>query len=238
MLPEISARRSLLEPRFRYLSPGSEGEKCRPLDHMWQTPFIHSVQTVITSKFHIYIKVCRFFLPSGTDLYALVLWIINNCACAFQKHWAQGWERLFKWFWFPYWHARYFSKHTYWKKKKIGHNLVPTYKIFVVFSLCSSQKKLKTKHYEQQLQKRKNNIRLAPCRKTGTVYKRWEKSSFSKGYSKAKWSKMINTRTKIPETTLLKPEELFYAANCSKTHLKFEKSLHVKNWQNWPFCKC
>ena len=33
MLPEISARRSLLEPRFRYLSPGREGEKCRPLDH-------------------------------------------------------------------------------------------------------------------------------------------------------------------------------------------------------------
>ena len=33
MLPEISARRSLLEPNFRYLSPGREGEKCRPLDH-------------------------------------------------------------------------------------------------------------------------------------------------------------------------------------------------------------
>ena len=33
MLPEISARRSLLEPSFRYLSPGREGEKCRPLDH-------------------------------------------------------------------------------------------------------------------------------------------------------------------------------------------------------------
>ena len=34
MLPEISARRSLLEPSFRYLSPGSEGEKFRPLNHM------------------------------------------------------------------------------------------------------------------------------------------------------------------------------------------------------------
>ena len=56
MLPEISARRSLLEPRFRYLSPGREGEKCRPLDHMWQIPFIHSVQFVITSNFHIYIS--------------------------------------------------------------------------------------------------------------------------------------------------------------------------------------
>ena len=26
---------------FRQLSAGSEGEKCRPLDNMWQTPFIH-----------------------------------------------------------------------------------------------------------------------------------------------------------------------------------------------------
>ena len=33
MLPEISARRSLLELSFRYLPPGREGEKCRPLDH-------------------------------------------------------------------------------------------------------------------------------------------------------------------------------------------------------------
>ena len=33
MLPEISTGRSLLEPSFRYLSPGRKGEKCRPLDH-------------------------------------------------------------------------------------------------------------------------------------------------------------------------------------------------------------
>ena len=32
ILPKISARRSLLEPSFRCLSPGREGEKCRPLD--------------------------------------------------------------------------------------------------------------------------------------------------------------------------------------------------------------
>ena len=41
MLPEISARRSLLEPSFRYLSPGRKGEKCRPLEHMRQIPLIH-----------------------------------------------------------------------------------------------------------------------------------------------------------------------------------------------------
>ena len=26
---------------------------------------------------------CRFFLPSGTDTYVLVWWVINNCACTF-----------------------------------------------------------------------------------------------------------------------------------------------------------
>ena len=63
IFPEISAQWSLLEPSFRYLSPGSEGEKCRPLNHMWQTLFIHLVQR-ITSHFYIYIKVYQFFFPT------------------------------------------------------------------------------------------------------------------------------------------------------------------------------
>ena len=54
MLPEISARRSLLEPSFRYLSPGREGEKCRPLDHTWQIPFVHSARLMIGSNSDIY----------------------------------------------------------------------------------------------------------------------------------------------------------------------------------------
>ena len=33
--PKISARLPLLEPDFRYLSPGSEGQKRRPLDHIF-----------------------------------------------------------------------------------------------------------------------------------------------------------------------------------------------------------
>ena len=53
MLPEISARRSLLEPSFRYLSPGREGEKCRPLDHTWQIPFVHSARLVVGSNSYI-----------------------------------------------------------------------------------------------------------------------------------------------------------------------------------------
>ena len=54
MLPEISARRSLLEPSFRYLSPGREGEKCRPLDHTWQIPFVHSAGLIVGSNSYIY----------------------------------------------------------------------------------------------------------------------------------------------------------------------------------------
>ena len=41
MLPEISARLSLLDQRFWYLLPGSDAEKSRPLDYMWEIPFIH-----------------------------------------------------------------------------------------------------------------------------------------------------------------------------------------------------
>ena len=41
MFPEISARQSLLicELSFRCLSPGSEGEKCRPLKPYVTDPF-------------------------------------------------------------------------------------------------------------------------------------------------------------------------------------------------------
>ena len=66
MLPEISARRSLLDPSFRYLSPGREGEKCRPLDHARQIPFIHSDRFLIQSNFSTYRKVYQLFHPSGT----------------------------------------------------------------------------------------------------------------------------------------------------------------------------
>ena len=39
---------------FRCMSPCSEGEKCRPLDHLWQIPFIHSTR-FITCNNSIYI---------------------------------------------------------------------------------------------------------------------------------------------------------------------------------------
>ena len=67
MFPEISTWASLLEPRFRYLSPGSEGEKCRALYHMRQTPFIHSARFLISSYFYIYVTVLKLFPPFGTS---------------------------------------------------------------------------------------------------------------------------------------------------------------------------
>ena len=44
------------ELRFRYQSSptGSEGEISRPLDHVWQIPFIHSARFVTSCNFHIY----------------------------------------------------------------------------------------------------------------------------------------------------------------------------------------
>ena len=40
---------------FRYLSPGSEGEKCQPLENLWQIPFTHSTRHLTCSNC-IYIK--------------------------------------------------------------------------------------------------------------------------------------------------------------------------------------
>ena len=77
---------------------------------------------------------------------------------------------------------------------------MPTYKIFVAFSLCASQNKLKTRVYYEQRRKSKNNIRVALCQKTagentphsknGTIFKRWQKWPFCKGFSRAKSSKL------------------------------------------------
>ena len=43
---------SLLEPSFRYLSPGSEGEKCRPPDHSRHIISCRNLICVITFDSH------------------------------------------------------------------------------------------------------------------------------------------------------------------------------------------
>ena len=101
------------------------------------------------------------------------------------------------------------------KTKQIDHNLVPTYKIFVAFSLCTPQNKLKTKGYEEQRRRTKtknqeqNHSRTMPENgreentshsKNGTIFKRWQKWPFCKGYGKAKWSQMVYAGTERPKT--------------------------------------
>ena len=84
MLPEISARRSLLEPSFRYLSSptGREGEISRPLDHMRQIPFIHSARFINVTNFYIYRTVLQIVSPCGTLRCVLMQSIFDNCARA------------------------------------------------------------------------------------------------------------------------------------------------------------
>ena len=90
--------------RFRYLSPGSEGEKCRPLDHTRQIPFIHSSRFMECSNFYIYSTVFfRLFPPFGALKFVLVWCIFRHCACTLDqgsepllkfccKYLAQGWS--------------------------------------------------------------------------------------------------------------------------------------------------
>jgi len=56
------------ELRLRYQSSptGREGEISRPLDHMWQIPFIRSTQYISCSHFYLNITVFWLFPPCGT----------------------------------------------------------------------------------------------------------------------------------------------------------------------------
>ena len=128
---------------------------------------------------------------------------------------------------------------------------MPICKIYVAFSLRTSQNKLKTKGYEEQGQKSKNNIRVALSQKTAgkerpeiqrmAQFLEGDKNGhFVKAVAKQighKWS-ILGLSLKIPKKHPLKSLELVYAENCSKTHLILEKRLNVENWQNWPISSC
>ena len=152
---------------------------------------------------------CRFFLPSGTNRYVLVWWVINNCACALSPRLRTIIQVILISILHMLARMVFFQAHLWKKKKKkkIGHNLVPTHKMFVAFSLCTSQNELKTKGYEVQRQSM-NNIRVALCRKTaGKKHPEFQKCHFLIGgknghFAKAiakqnghKWSQMVSTGT-------------------------------------------
>ena len=69
------------EPSFRYLSPGREGEICRPLDHRRQIPFIHSARLICSSNFYIYRAMFQLYPPRGTFKCTFVICIFGNGAC-------------------------------------------------------------------------------------------------------------------------------------------------------------
>ena len=81
-IPEISACGSLiLWAKFQIpVGPrsGREGEKCRPLDHMRQIPFINQAPFAFYTKisFYIYTKLFRFSLPCGIYI---VSWKTSIC---------------------------------------------------------------------------------------------------------------------------------------------------------------
>ena len=94
--------RFLSEPSFRYLSPGIEGEKCRPLDHLWQIPFIHSVQLIRASIFCINRLVFELFPLCGKFKEFAVLCILGNGACTLANIPFERSESLFELCCVPY----------------------------------------------------------------------------------------------------------------------------------------
>ena len=72
------------EPSFRYLLPGSEEEKCRPLNHMSQIPFIHSVRLINHSNIYSYDSAVIIFSMLCVQV-CLERHKIDNCACALKR---------------------------------------------------------------------------------------------------------------------------------------------------------
>ena len=129
----------------------------------------------------------------------------------------------------------FFQAHSSKKKNRLATIWCPPIKSLSLFFVYIA------KQIEHKRQKSKNSTRVALChetaeKKTPHVPKMAQfliggKNGHCRGYSKAKWSP--KTYRNYP----LKSLELFYAQNCSKTHLILEKCLDVEKWQNWPFCK-
>lgn len=85
MCPEISARWSLLWTKFQIpvaRQTGKEGSKCRPLEHMWRIPFIHSPRFIIDGNFYIYRTVLELYRPCGAFKCILARCMFDTCACA------------------------------------------------------------------------------------------------------------------------------------------------------------
>ena len=143
--PRYLPAKRFCELSFRYLtSPaGSEGEKCRPLDHMWQIPFIHSARFIYSINYCIYGTVFQIHPPCGTFKRVLVSRISYKCARALRKHSFQGSIPISKFCCVPYGTCRCILARGEWYvpmriccTNEIVQDLVSYHEIFIFFFLC------------------------------------------------------------------------------------------------------
>ena len=117
----------------------------------------------------------------------------------------------------------FFQAHLVKKRKQIGHNLVPTYKTFVAFSLNTWQNKLKTKDKKARTTLESQSARKRPGKKPHIpkmvqFLKGGKNGHFAKAIAKQnghKWS-ILGLCLKMPKLDRkypLKWLELFYAEN-------------------------
>ena len=80
------------ELSFRYQSSptGREGEISRPLDHLWQIPFIRPTRVIVSTNFYLYTTVFQLFLPYGMCKWVSVRCVLQLRMPFFQKNLSQG----------------------------------------------------------------------------------------------------------------------------------------------------
>ena len=111
------------ELSFWYLSPGREGEKCRPLDHRWQIPFIHSIRLINSSNFYIYTtRRSSYFL----HVVHTSVCIFDNCACAIAETIISRFRAIIRLM-----------------LCSIRHLLVPTHKVDGIYAFAIAERKKK-----------------------------------------------------------------------------------------------
>ena len=86
------------ELSFRYQSSptGREGEISRPLDHLWQIPFIRPTRVIVSTNFYLYTTVFQLFLPYGMCKWVSVRCVLQLRMRFFQKNLSRGFEALLK----------------------------------------------------------------------------------------------------------------------------------------------
>ena len=158
------------------------------------------------------------------------------------------------------WHAWCFSKRMYWKKQtnkqtkqnRSATTWCPPIRSLSLF-LCEhrktnwKQKAMKNRDKKARTTLESHYARKRPGKNTshsknGTIFKRWQKWPFCKGYIPKQNGHKRSILGREPQNTKnieKLPIKIIWVVlcTCSKTHLILEKWLDVEKWQNWPFWK-